>query len=135
MAIGRDILKTREKVVCIIGDSSIPNGMAFEALNHLGHNKTDVLVILNDNDMSISRPVGALSKYFARIITDKTYNFVAARPRNSSKMIPGVGGTASGQDRPPRRKSSPKAWSARGSFLRNWASLMWGPWTGMTPRP
>src|ERR1700758_3865134 len=69
MAAARDLLKTREHVVCVIGDSSIPNGMAFEALNDLGHRKTDILVILNDNEMSISRPVGALSKYFSRIIT------------------------------------------------------------------
>jgi 1-deoxy-D-xylulose-5-phosphate synthase len=94
MAIGRDILKTHEHVVCIIGDSSIPSGMAFEGLNHLGHAKTDILVILNDNDMSISPPVGALSKYFSRIITGKTYNFVRGEAEKLVKMIPGVGGTA-----------------------------------------
>jgi 1-deoxy-D-xylulose-5-phosphate synthase len=94
MAIGRDILKTHEKVVCIIGDSSIPNGMAFEALNHLGHNKTDVIVILNDNDMSISPPVGALSKYFSRITTGKTYNFVRAEAEKFIKRIPAVGAPA-----------------------------------------
>jgi 1-deoxy-D-xylulose-5-phosphate synthase len=94
MAIGRDILKTHEKVVCIIGDSSIPSGMAFEAMNHLGHSKTDLLVILNDNDMSISRPVGALSKYFSRIITGKTYNFVRGEAEKFIKRIPGVGAPA-----------------------------------------
>jgi 1-deoxy-D-xylulose-5-phosphate synthase len=94
MAIGRDILKTHEKVVCIIGDSSIPSGMAFEGLNHLGHARTDIVVILNDNDMSISPPVGALSKYFARIITGKTYNYVRGEAEKFVKRIPGVGGTA-----------------------------------------
>ncbi len=94
MAMARDILKTHEKVVCIIGDSSIPSGMAFEALNHLGHNKTDLLVILNDNDMSISPPVGALSKYFSRIITGRTYNMVRAEAEKFVKSIPAVGSTA-----------------------------------------
>ena len=91
MALGRDILKTTERVVCIIGDSSIPSGMAFEALNHLGHAKTDILVILNDNEMSISKPVGALSKYFSRIITGKSYNQFRAEAEKFLKSLPAVG--------------------------------------------
>jgi len=91
MARGRDLLKTREQVVCIIGDSSMPNGMAFEALNDLGHRKTDVLVILNDNEMSISRPVGALSHYFSRIITGKTYNSLRERAEQFVKGVPAIG--------------------------------------------
>lgn len=91
MARARDILKTREQVVCIIGDSSIPNGMAFEALNDLGHRKTDILVILNDNEMSISRPVGALSHYLSRIITGKTYNGFRERAEHFIKGLPAIG--------------------------------------------
>jgi 1-deoxy-D-xylulose-5-phosphate synthase len=91
MARARDLLKTRERVVCIIGDSSIPNGMAFEALNDLGHRKTDILVILNDNEMSISRPVGALSHYFSRIITGNTYNTFRERAEHFVKGLPGIG--------------------------------------------
>lgn len=89
MALARDILKTQEQVVCIIGDSSIPNGMAFEALNHLGHAKPNLLLILNDNDMSISPPVGALSKYLSRIITDKTYNRARHEAGKWLKKLPG----------------------------------------------
>ena len=92
MAIGRDILKTSEKVVCIIGDSSIPSGMAFEGLNHLGHAKSDILVILNDNEMSISKPVGALSKYLSRIVTGKAYNYIRGETERFLKGIPAVGG-------------------------------------------
>lgn len=88
MAAARDILQTREHVVCIIGDSSIPNGMAFEALNDLGHRKTDILVILNDNEMSISRPVGALSKYLSRVITGKPYNQFRERAERFLKGLP-----------------------------------------------
>ncbi len=91
MALGRDILKTRDRVVCIIGDSSIPSGMAFEAMNHLGHAKTDILVILNDNEMSISKPVGALSRYFNRIITGKSYNQFRGEAEKFLKGIPTVG--------------------------------------------
>lgn len=88
MAAARDILQTKEHVVCVIGDSSIPNGMAFEALNDLGHRKTDILVVLNDNEMSISRPVGALSKYLSRVITGKPYNQFRERAERFLKGLP-----------------------------------------------
>lgn len=91
MAAARDILQGTEHVVCIIGDSSIPNGMAFEALNDLGNRKPDILVILNDNEMSISRPVGALSKYFSRVITGKIYNQFRERAERFLRSLPAVG--------------------------------------------
>ncbi len=91
MALARDIRRGEERVVCIIGDSSIPNGMAFEALNHLGHARPDLLVILNDNEMSISPPVGALSKYLSRIITDRNYNRARREAKELLKKIPGLG--------------------------------------------
>jgi 1-deoxy-D-xylulose-5-phosphate synthase len=91
MARARDLLGTKERVVCVIGDGSIPNGMAFEALNDVGHRKTDLLVILNDNEMSISRPVGALSKYFSRIITGRTYTSLRERAETFVKGVPGIG--------------------------------------------
>ncbi|MGA2655383.1 MAG: 1-deoxy-D-xylulose-5-phosphate synthase [Gammaproteobacteria bacterium] len=61
------------KVAAIIGDGAMTAGMAFEALNHAGAIHADLLVVLNDNDMSISGNVGALSNYFARILSGKTY--------------------------------------------------------------
>jgi 1-deoxy-D-xylulose-5-phosphate synthase len=66
--------KTPRRVVAVIGDASLGEGMALEALNHIGHVKPDLLVILNDNKMSIAQPVGALSRYLNRIITNPTYN-------------------------------------------------------------
>ena len=57
------------RVLAVIGDGSLTGGMAFEALNHAGHLKTDVIVILNDNEMSISKNVGALSSHLNRIMT------------------------------------------------------------------
>jgi 1-deoxy-D-xylulose-5-phosphate synthase len=73
-AMARDALGLDHKCVCVIGDASIASGMAFEALNHGGHAKTDCTVILNDNDMSISKNVGALNLYLNRLITSPMYN-------------------------------------------------------------
>ena len=62
------------RAVAIIGDGAMSAGQAFEALNNAGVADADMLVILNDNDMSISRPVGALNKYFARLLSGRTFN-------------------------------------------------------------
>ena len=67
LAKARDLLGETNKVVAVIGDGSLTGGMAFEALNHLGHLQTDMIVVLNDNEMSISKNVGALSRYLTRI--------------------------------------------------------------------
>lgn len=74
MARGRDLLKQNHSVVAIIGDGSLGGGLAFEGLNNLGTSSTNMTVVLNDNEMSISKNVGALSKYLTRIMTDKRYN-------------------------------------------------------------
>ncbi len=73
------------KVVAIIGDGALTAGMAFEALNHAGEQGTDLLVVLNDNDMSISPNVGALSNYFAKVLSGKLYSTV----REGSKKVLG----------------------------------------------
>ncbi|MCX5688115.1 MAG: 1-deoxy-D-xylulose-5-phosphate synthase [Candidatus Omnitrophica bacterium] len=76
MASARDLEQKKYKVVAVIGDASLGGGMAFEALNHAGHLRKNMIVILNDNEMSISKSVGALSKYLNRIITAPAYNRV-----------------------------------------------------------
>ncbi|KZN12193.1 1-deoxy-D-xylulose-5-phosphate synthase [Marinomonas sp. TW1] len=76
MALAARQFNTGRKSVAVIGDGAMSAGMAFEALNHAGHVKADMLVILNDNEMSISKPVGALSSYFARIWASKTYDSI-----------------------------------------------------------
>jgi 1-deoxy-D-xylulose-5-phosphate synthase len=60
--------------IAVIGDGALSAGMAFEALNHGGALDADLLVILNDNDMSISNPVGAISNYLARVLSSRFYN-------------------------------------------------------------
>jgi 1-deoxy-D-xylulose-5-phosphate synthase len=74
LALARDQAHASHRVVAIIGDASLGEGMALEALNHIGHVKPDLLVILNDNKMSIAPPVGGLSRYLNRIITNPLYN-------------------------------------------------------------
>ncbi len=66
-AIARDHLKQDHKVIALIGDGGLTGGMALEALNHLGHIQRDVLIVLNDNEMSISENMGGLSQYMKRI--------------------------------------------------------------------
>jgi len=73
-AIARDLSKEKYDVVAFVGDSSIVSGLAFEGLNNLAHSNHKVIIILNDNGMSISKPVGALAKRFAKISTSAGYN-------------------------------------------------------------
>jgi 1-deoxy-D-xylulose-5-phosphate synthase len=74
LAAARDLAGRDEKIVAVIGDGSMTGGMAFEAMNHLGSTKSDVLVILNDNQMAISPSTGGLKNYLVNIPLNKTYN-------------------------------------------------------------
>lgn len=74
MAAGRDVQKQKHSVVAVIGDGSLGGGLALEGLNNLGSMATNMTVVLNDNEMSISKNVGALSRYLTRVLTDKRYN-------------------------------------------------------------
>jgi len=78
------------KVVAVIGDGAMTAGMAFEALNHGGELENDILIILNDNNMSISRNVGGLSSYFARMWASKPYNFFRAGSKKVMSALPPV---------------------------------------------
>jgi len=87
MAIAAKAEQKSRKVVAVIGDGAITAGMAFEALNHAGEVKPDMLVILNDNEMSISENVGALNRYFARILSG---NFYTSLREGGKKILSGV---------------------------------------------
>ncbi|HTP37951.1 MAG TPA: 1-deoxy-D-xylulose-5-phosphate synthase [Steroidobacteraceae bacterium] len=78
------------RAVAIIGDGALSAGMAFEALNHAGSLRNDLLVVLNDNDMSISENVGALSNYLARVISGRLYSHLRAGGKRVLKPLPGV---------------------------------------------
>ncbi|HEY8941879.1 MAG TPA: 1-deoxy-D-xylulose-5-phosphate synthase [Cellvibrio sp.] len=85
MAIGAKMAGVERKVAAIIGDGAMTAGMAFEALNHAAHTETDMLVVLNDNNMSISPNVGGLSTYLSKIWASKFYNSL----REGSKQVLG----------------------------------------------
>jgi len=84
MALAARQKEEQRHVVAVIGDGAMSAGMAFEALNNAGVSEANLLVILNDNDMSISQPVGALNKYLARLLSSRTYN---AAKRGTERIL------------------------------------------------
>lgn len=78
LAEARDLLGEKSHIIAIIGDGALTGGLSFEGLNNAGGRKRDLLVILNDNSMSISPNVGAMSKYLTNILTDQSYNKLRA---------------------------------------------------------
>ena len=88
MALGFRHSGSDQQAVAVIGDGAITAGMAFEAMNHAGHEKANMLVILNDNDMSISQNVGALNKYFTRIWASRTYSAVRSSGKKVLEKLP-----------------------------------------------
>ncbi|QUM77835.1 1-deoxy-D-xylulose-5-phosphate synthase [Moritella sp. 24] len=87
LAVAADQEDKNRKTVAIIGDGAITGGMAFEALNHAGHINKDVLVILNDNDMSISENVGAVNKHLAKLLSGDAYSSFR---ENGKKVLSGI---------------------------------------------
>jgi 1-deoxy-D-xylulose-5-phosphate synthase len=79
------------KVVAVIGDGSLTGGMAFEALNHAGHLKSEIIVVLNDNEMSISKNIGALSSHLNKIMTGEFVSNVREELKTRIRNLPGVG--------------------------------------------
>ncbi len=88
MAIGSKKSNPDKKHIAVIGDGAMTAGMAFEALSHAGHLKPNVLIILNDNDMSISENIGGLSNYFSRIWASKTYKGIKKSGASFLKPLP-----------------------------------------------
>jgi 1-deoxy-D-xylulose-5-phosphate synthase len=89
MAVARDLTGGSNHVVAVIGDGALTGGMAFEALNNVGHLGTKMIVILNDNEMSIAPNVGAISKYLNQIRTDPRYTNVKAAAERALQDVPG----------------------------------------------
>jgi 1-deoxy-D-xylulose-5-phosphate synthase len=91
MALARDIQNQKFSVVAVTGDGAMTGGMTYEALNHAGNEATDMIVILNDNEMSISKNVGAMSSYLNRLRTDPSYTRTKEEVENVLTKIPGIG--------------------------------------------
>jgi len=110
MAVARDLAGKTHNVVCVIGDGAMSAGMAYEAMNNAGAMDSRLIVILNDNDMSIAPPVGAMSAYLARLISGETYQHL----RNWAKQL---------------AKILPKGWERRAARAEEYTR---GFWTGGT---
>jgi len=91
LASARDLKGEDHKVVAVIGDASLATGLAFEGMNHAGHMNTNLVVILNDNEHFISKPVGAMSRYLNSVITNPLYNKVREEAEKVVKGIPKLG--------------------------------------------
>ncbi len=92
MAIARDLKRESSYVVPVIGDGALTGGMALEALNHIGHEQKDMIVILNDNEMSIAPNVGALHNVLGKLRTAGKYQWAKDELEYLLKKIPAVGG-------------------------------------------
>ena len=90
MAIASALKGEAKEMVAIIGDGSITGGMAYEAMNHAGALDANLLVILNDNDMSISPPVGAMSNYLTKILSSKLYSSLREESKKALSKMPSV---------------------------------------------
>ena len=88
MAVAAELAHDPRKVVAIIGDGAMTAGMAWEALFNAGARKTNLLVVLNDNDMSISENVGALSNYFAKVLSGRMYSTLRSGGKKILKQMP-----------------------------------------------
>src|SRR5499425_1756686 len=88
MAVARDLDGKKNNVICVIGDGALSAGMAYEAMNNAGAMDARLIVILNDNDMSIAPPVGAMSSYLARALSGRTYLSLREIAKQLTRKLP-----------------------------------------------
>ena len=88
MAVGRDLAGGKNNVIAVIGDGAMSAGMAYEAMNNAGATGSRLIVILNDNDMSIAPPVGAMSAYLARLVSGRTYRSLREIAKYLAEKLP-----------------------------------------------
>ncbi len=90
-AIARDLNKQNFNIIAVIGDGSISNGLAYEALNHIGELKSKIIIILNDNEMSISKNIGALKNLLDKLRSTKNYNKAKSKTKSIISKFPFIG--------------------------------------------
>jgi len=91
LAIARDMAGQKHRVIAVVGDGSLTGGVSWEALNQIGHLRVPLIIVLNDNEMSISQSVGAISRYLAYLTTGQHYLRVKDKAKTLLKALPGVG--------------------------------------------
>ncbi|MCR6110510.1 1-deoxy-D-xylulose-5-phosphate synthase [Bacillus sp. A301a_S52] len=128
MALARDLKETDETIIPIIGDGALTGGMALEALNHIGHEQTDMIVILNDNEMSIAPNVGAINTMLGRMRTAGKYQRAKDDLEMLIKKIPAFGGRLAATAE--RVKDSLKYLLVSGMFFEELGFTYLGPVDG-----
>ena len=128
MAVARDMRGEKHKVVAVIGDGSLTGGLAFEGLNHAGHLKRDLIVVLNDNEMSINRNVGAMSHYLAKMRLTPTYSRAKHNIEFLLRRIPAIGDSVANTAE--RMKASVKYLLVPGMFFEELGFTYLGPIDG-----
>ena len=88
MAVARNLNQKDNNIICVIGDGAMSAGMAYEAMNNAGGSHSRLIVILNDNDMSIAPPVGAMSAYLARLVSSRSYLTIREVAKQMAKVLP-----------------------------------------------
>ncbi len=128
IALGRDLRGENYKVVSVIGDGALTGGMAYEALNNASHIKKNFIIILNDNNMSISENVGGMSNYLNGLRTGKGYNELKKSIEQSLRSVPAVGDRLA--DRVKRMKNGIKQLIIPGMLFENMGITYLGPVDG-----
>ncbi len=125
MAVARDQLGSDRKVISVIGDGAMSAGMAYEAMNNAGAMDSRMIVILNDNDMSIAPPVGAMSAYFARLSSGGTYLYLRDIAKQLAKILP-----KKWEERARRAEEHTRTFWAGGTFFEELGFYYVGPIDG-----
>ncbi|MDY5484899.1 MAG: 1-deoxy-D-xylulose-5-phosphate synthase [Clostridium sp.] len=128
MAQGRDLLGENYSVISVIGDGALTGGMAYEALNNAGRMKKNFIIVLNDNNMSISENVGGMSTYLSNIRADEGYNLLKKSVANTLSRIPRVGDDL--VDALLKTKNSIKQFLVPGMWFENMGITYLGPVDG-----
>lgn len=128
MAVAAEREGKGRRTVCVIGDGAITAGMAFEAMNHAGDIRSDLLVVLNDNEMSISENVGALNNHLAQLLSGKLY----ASLREGGKKV--LSGLPPIKELVKRTEEHLKGMVVRVRYLRSWVLIILALSTAMTFR-
>ena len=130
IAVGRDLAGDDYNVIAVIGDGSFTNGVVYEALNNIGANRTNVNIILNDNGMSISHNVGALSKYLNRVRSSQKYDQAKVSVKSALDNVPVIGGLLSSGLRSSKQKLKYTVLGEEGHLIEDLGIKYFGPVDG-----